>query len=213
MDERYQRGKIYTIRNRVDSSKIYVGSTIVRLCQRLAKHKCVSKKQEYNSIDLYKTVNDDWNDWYIELYENYPCKSKDELLKREGEIIREIGTLNMQTAGRTYKEYYEDNKQQISHKSKVYYQTHTEKIKATVKKYRENNLDKNKESAKKYYEQNKDKLKEYTKKYNDQNKDWIKEKTKDKITCECGCEIRKYDICRHKRTSKHQKLMSVLSSC
>jgi hypothetical protein len=41
---------------------------------------------------------------YIELYEMYKCNTK-ELVKREGEIIRQIGTLNKNIAGRTLKEY------------------------------------------------------------------------------------------------------------
>jgi hypothetical protein len=27
---------------------------------------------------------DDWDNWYIELFENFPCNSKEELNKREG---------------------------------------------------------------------------------------------------------------------------------
>lgn len=207
MDERYQRGKIYTIRNRKDNSKIYVGSTIVRLSQRLAKHTHVSKKEENKNMTLYHNVNNDWSDWYIELYENFPCKSKEELLKREGEIIREIGTLNMEIAGRTYKEYYQDNKKRISDESKVYYQKNAEKIKSNIKMYRENNPDKKKELDRKYYEQNKDKIQEYHKQYREQNEDKIKERERQKIICECGCEVRKGDINRHQKTAKHQKLM------
>ena len=47
----------------------------------------------------------------IELFENFPCNSKEELNKKEGQVIREIGTINKQTAGRTNKEWYEDNKE------------------------------------------------------------------------------------------------------
>ena len=36
-------------------------------------------------------------------YENYPCENEEQLNKREGEIIREIGTVNKQIAGRTHK--------------------------------------------------------------------------------------------------------------
>jgi len=41
------------------------------------------------------------NDWYIELYEDFPTERKEQLNKREGVIIREIGTLNKNIAGRT----------------------------------------------------------------------------------------------------------------
>ena len=105
MEGKYQRGKIYTIRCRNDNSKIYVGSTIETLCSRMSKHRYDSKLEKCNS-NLYKMVKEDsWDNWYIELYENYPCNSKEELCKREGEIIREIGTLNMLLPCRTLKEY------------------------------------------------------------------------------------------------------------
>jgi hypothetical protein len=41
------------------------------------------------------------DNFYIELYENYSCSSKEELNRREGEIIRDIGNLNHVIAGRT----------------------------------------------------------------------------------------------------------------
>lgn len=36
----------------------------------------------------------------IEVVEEFPCENKKELEKREGEIIREYGTLNRRIAGR-----------------------------------------------------------------------------------------------------------------
>jgi len=93
----YQKGKIYTIRNKNDINLIYVGSTCNKyLCNRFSNHKSNSKTAPNNSF--YKHITD-WNDWYIELYENFPCNDKNELTKREGEVIREIGTLNAKNAG------------------------------------------------------------------------------------------------------------------
>ena len=45
--------------------------------------------------------------------------------------------------------------------------------------------------------------KEYFKEYRENNRDFISQK----ITCECGCEIRRSDLARHKRSKKHIKLM------
>jgi hypothetical protein len=136
----YQKGKIYTIRNRHDKSLIYVGSTTQPLSQRLTGHRRDSLKP--NTRPLYIEVNNKWDDWYIELYENYPCNSREELNKREGEIIREIGTLNNHIAGRSKSEYYYDNR---------------EKELLTAKKWRENNPEIIKERRRKYYENNKEK--------------------------------------------------------
>ena len=81
---------------------IYVGSTIESLSRRLARHKnnCYNVKERGYNMLLYKTIRTkEWDDFYIELYENYSCKSKEELNKREGEIIRQIGTMNVKISG------------------------------------------------------------------------------------------------------------------
>ena len=107
----YQQGKIYTIRCKTDDTLIYVGSTIQPLAKRWGTHKVKSKNHQNRLI--YQTINNDWDDWYIELHSLYPCNSKEELCKKEGEIIREIGTLNIKIEGRTKKEYREDHKEEI----------------------------------------------------------------------------------------------------
>ena len=123
MDERYKRGKIYTIRCRYDDTLIYVGSTIEKyLSTRMAKHRYK------NDCKIYEIVNGNWYNWYIELYENYSCKSKQELEKREGEIIRLIGNINKRIEGRTHKEYIEDNREKIAEYKKKHYQDNKEKI-------------------------------------------------------------------------------------
>jgi len=115
----YSKGKIYTIRCKNDTSLIYVGSTIQPLAKRWGGHKLDSLRKQPEQL-IYKTINNDWSNWYIELYELYPCNSKAELCKREGEVIREIGNLNYEIAGRTPKEYYEENKEKILEKVKEY---------------------------------------------------------------------------------------------
>ena len=134
----YQDGKIYTIRNYTDNEMIYVGSTTETLSQRLAKHRSACKYDK--KCSLYSHIADnDWSNWYIELYENYPCNNRVELDKKEGEVIRLIGTINKKIAGRTGAEYYMDNL-------------------IKIKKYYEENVDKVKEYKKKYYENNKEKI-------------------------------------------------------
>lgn len=96
----YSKGKIYTIRNWDDDSKIYVGSTIQSLGVKFGEHKRRGKQEKSMNMILYKEVNGDWDNWYIELYENYSCNSREELCKKEGEIIRLIGTLNARIEGR-----------------------------------------------------------------------------------------------------------------
>jgi hypothetical protein len=143
MDNKYKNGKIYTIRYKNDDSLIYVGSTCQPLYKRFSAHKMSSNNPEKENIQLYKKMNEtDIYDWYIELYEDCSCERREQLLQREGQVIREIGTLNKIISGRTRKDWREDNKEK-------------------AKEYRENNKDKINEKARNYRLKKKDKIQEY----------------------------------------------------
>jgi len=220
----YQDGKIYTIRNYTDNEMIYVGRTVDTLSRRLAKHRTDCKVGK--KISLYShIVDNDWSNWYIELYEYYPCNERAELDRREGEVIREIGTINKCIAGRTDKEYREDNAEYIKEKTKKYYEDNAEYFKEKtkkwreenadkVKKYREDNPDKIKEKNKNYQKNNADKIKERKKKWRVENPEYIKERDKkyrekyadkinEKVCCDiCGAFSSKNNLARHQKTTK-----------
>ena len=170
----YQDGKIYTIRCRSDNELIYVGSTTQTLSRRMTTHRANSKIRP--NTKLYSKVNGNWADWYIELYEECPCTNKEILLKREGEMIREIGILNKEIAGRTSKEYYKDNTNKIGLRQKKLYEDNKEYRLSKQKIYREENgLVKIQE----YQERNKERIKEYQQEYRSKNKDKAKKYMKE----------------------------------
>ena len=114
----YSKGKIYTIRC-LNDPNVYVGSTIQSLAVRMGGHR---RAYVINKVlGRNKEIVKDINEWYIELYENYPCEKFEELTAREGVIIREIGTLNKNIPGRTKKQYYTDHKEEIKQQKKQYY--------------------------------------------------------------------------------------------
>lgn len=170
----YSNGKIYTIRCRSDPDHIYVGSTVQPLYKRWGGHKCDSKRHPEKG-KLYPTIGNNWEDWYIELYEEYPCENKEQLCKREGQIIREIGKLNKNIEGRTDKEYYQDNIGKIKEYKKKYTEENADKIKEREREYRQLNTDKIKDRNKEYCQQNADQIKEKKKEYRQLNADQIKE--------------------------------------
>jgi hypothetical protein len=187
----YSKGKIYTIRCRTDDNKIYVGSTIQPLAVRFGAHKRDSKTEKCMNKLLYQEVNNNWDDWYIELYENYSCSCREELCKKEGEIIRLIGNLNKQIAGRDKKEWYIENADKIKEQKKEYYIENTDKIREKKKEWYIENADKIKEKNKEYKIENADKIKQYRiknadkirdyqKEYRIENADKIREKRKNK---------------------------------
>ena len=103
----YQKGKIYQIKNTIDDD-IYVGSTVQSLNRRMVTHKYDAKQLQHKP--LYQNMNEyGFGKFFVELIEEYPCNSKLELLAREGYWIRERGKLNKQVAGRSFKEWYNDN--------------------------------------------------------------------------------------------------------
>jgi len=160
----YSKGKIYTIRC-LNDPNVYVGSTIQSLAVRMGQHRKSYYKNE--ELGCRKEIIKNINEWKIELHELYPCNYKTELKRREGEVIREIGTLNKNIAGRTKKEYLIDN---------------ADKIKEYKKQYDIKNADKHKEQCKEYYIKNADKrkeqIKEYKKQYDADNKEEIKQYNK-----------------------------------
>ena len=75
----YSNGVIYTIRSYL-TNKYYIGSTCSPLYKRFYEHKQVWRSHNKN----YKKYGSsckmiDYGDAYIELLENYPCNSKNEL--------------------------------------------------------------------------------------------------------------------------------------
>ena len=91
---------------------------------------------KYNHRLLYNKMNElGTDDFYIELYEHYNCNSKEELNRREGELIREIGNLNHAIAGRTKNEYVKEEKEKIKEHDKQYYDANKELILEEKKNY------------------------------------------------------------------------------
>ena len=187
----YQKGKIYKLWSpQGTEDEIYIGSTRDELRFRKSNHK---KK---NNRCQSKILFEKYDDIRIEVIEEYPCNSKAELEKKEGEYIRNNKCLNKYIPNRTIKEWREDNKEKI----KEYKKKHYKNNKQSILEHHKNNKEKLTEYKKEYRENNKEKIKEY-------NKEYYKNKTIEKVTCECGCIIRKDGLKDHKKTLKHIKLM------
>jgi len=221
----YQNGKIYSIRSHL-TDDVYIGSTIETLAKRLFNHKRYYKrwlitKKLYTTS--FKIIEKDPENCYIELVENYPCNSKNELERREGETIRNTTCVNKNIAGRTKKEYYNNNKEIIAEKSKQYYnnnkeqkieknkqynENNKEQIKEYQKQYRQTNKETIVEKAKQSRENNKEKKAEIDKQYRENNKEKISERKKQKYTCECGSTLTITTKSRHEKTTKHQSFVN-----
>ena len=122
----YNNGKIYTIRSRSRPDLIYVGSTTQPLSKRLGEHRHSSNRCSSKQII-------DLGDAYIELVEEYSCSNKEQLHRREGQLMRSLNCVNKAIAGRTRAEHYKDNKDKISKQKKQYRSDNKDKIKQYYK--------------------------------------------------------------------------------
>ena len=149
-DNKYNNGKIYTIRCTDNNNLIYVGSTTQPLYKRWYEHKQIYNKEgkQYNKLLYIKMRELGFDKFYIELYENINCENIEQLHRKEGEIIRQIATLNKNIAGLNVKENMKEY-------NKEYYEENKEKIKETKKEYYKKNKEQILEKQKEYYEKNK----------------------------------------------------------
>ena len=130
IQNKYQNGKIYQITD-IGYNKCYIGSTCEELSQRMARH-----RQKYKQF-LNGKKNMSSYDWFneygvenckIELIEYFKCDTLQELRKKEGEHIKNTECVNKQVAGRTVKEWCEDNKDKMKEYHKEYYVSNIDKI-------------------------------------------------------------------------------------
>lgn len=86
----YSKGQIYSIRFYDDDKHIYIGSTVQPLSVRLGE----LKRRRGSPLSKYilQQCNGNFKACYIELIEKLDCNNKDELKKREREIIRQYKT-------------------------------------------------------------------------------------------------------------------------
>ena len=130
----WENGCIYMLRHKDDAEheNIYIGST-TNFRGRKCQHKlcCNNINDKYYNQSIYQYIRDNgsWDEWRMIWLEDYPCKSKRELLLREDEVMLQYqNKLNQKRASRTKKEYRQDNRDKILEQHKDYYQANRDKI-------------------------------------------------------------------------------------
>ena len=82
-----------------------------------------------------------------------------------------------------------------------------EKLAEYARKYREENKEKFTASQARYRKKNKEKIAKYQTEYRGKNKEKLNQKQKEKVTCECGSNLSKVNLARHRTTDKHNDRM------
>lgn len=177
----YKNGQIYSIRSH-QTPLFYIGSTCSPLAKRLYNHKkdykYWTKNNECKYLSSYEIIK--YEDHYIELLEEYPCETKKQLNKREGQIIRFYNDkcVNKIIPCRMRVEYRQDYKIKLA------------------------------EQGKKYYESHKEEMNEHKKEYWKKNKLILNEKQKEHYDCECGGKYTYSNKQRHLNSKKHKNYLS-----
>ena len=175
----YSKGKIYIIRNSMNDMT-YIGSTCQTLAQRMAQHRRGMTIKQLQHLKLYQAMREMGKEkFYIELIENYPCQSQDELFKKEGERIREYKSeFNKFISGRDAKAYYHENKQSKLDYQKQYQQKNKDLIKEKRHQRYLSQKEQVAERDRQYYQDNREKILLQKKEYQQRNKELISDKRK-----------------------------------
>jgi len=165
----YKNGKVYKIVCNT-TGKVYIGSTTVLLCKRLAGHVNKYKRGVYTSS---KEILEGGN-YSIVLIENVECDTKEQLLKKERYYIESTKCVNkrhpitsIEEKKEQAKEYKQLNKEAIAEYSNKYY-----------KEYKQLNKEEIAEYQKEYHINNKEQIAERKKEYRQLNKTSIALKDK-----------------------------------
>jgi len=211
----------------------YIGSTANwKQRQRCHKNTCNNEKSKKYNTKVYKTIraNGGWCNFKMieigkteqltvrqaeKIEEYYRVELKASMNDRRCYVSEEQKREYKKENGKKYrtnnkdkiKEYHEANKEYFKEHNKEWREANREYLLEQKREYYKNNIDEIKQQQKEYSTKNKDKIKEYKREYSTNNKDKIKAHATEKISCQCGCQIRRGDIARHKKSKKHINLM------
>lgn len=182
----YKDGKVYRLS--CPDGHYYIGSTKNKLEYRLAQHKhAITNKTHGGNYTYFYTISVD--DLTIELIEDCPCESKQELNEYEDYYIElameDSLCLNSRRSYRTEeyikehdKKYYEEYKEHIASMCHEYYEKNKEAIMEHHRKYIAENKEKVVAYHKKYRIEHKEERHEYNRLYVEEHAEAVKEARK-----------------------------------
>jgi hypothetical protein len=135
----------------------------------------------------------------------YNEEHKEEIKERD-RVYREN---NKEAISERQKAYHEKNADVISEKRKEYYEENKEEFIGKVMEYYQENKEQILEKRKEYYENNKEIILDERQKYYKENyKTKIAVQRQAKEECECGMTVTHYCMSKHKKSKRHELLMS-----
>ena len=138
LSNRYASAKVYQV---VDNSytMCYYGSTTMQLSRRMAKHRLHyrlfgnGKFSRISVFDIFDAHGAD--NCKIELVEECPCESKEQLNQREGFYARNNECVNKNIPGRTLAEWQEDTRDHRMQMTRRWQAANPEKVKEASRRH------------------------------------------------------------------------------
>jgi len=194
----FSNSTIYHIRHIETKKVVYVGSTTNFLIRKNKhKHSCtkpnINNNNKHYNQPIYQYIRDngDFNNFEIIPVLQLSLENNIQLLIEEQKEIDKYDTLvNCKNSKQDTELYKKESLERLN-------------------KWREDNPDREKQAKKDYTTKHRDKILQNHKDRYNANKTNINEKRKEKMTCECGCIVRKADITKHIKTMKHHNLMKI----
>ena len=128
-------------RSKLEYSEELILEALATLAQRMAQHRRDMRYKERQHWKIFKAMNEIGRDaLFIGLLEDYPCQKREELLRKEGEKMREHQSeLSKIISGRSKKQYRQENSQQTQEKQSELYERNRPQLIQYQKNYRNNN--------------------------------------------------------------------------
>ena len=186
---RYEKGQIYKVVD-IGYNMCYIGSMCQSLSKRFYKHKEKYYQYTKGKADCNRRVNIIFDRYgiencKIELLQDFPCQSRNELLRQEGEHIRNNDCVNKIVSGRTNEEWRKDNYEHYINQKRQNWNETKDEQNRKKREFAKNNPDIIKQRSQDNYEKFKDKLLE-------------------RHLCGCGKYYTQCHKKRHEQTKKHQ---------
>ena len=189
----YSKCVIYKIYCKdASNADVYVGHT-TNFKARQSVHKAKSSIGKDYNIKIYSIIkgNGGFNNYYMEVIEEYPCADKKEAIQREQYWYNELNpTLNQVLPYISA----EDSKAKRVEYNKQYFKDHQDYFTKYHREYYAKNPEKKKSIARKYYLKNKNKI--------------CQKNKEERLVCECGVDIRRADKTKHIKSKTHINFLS-----
>jgi hypothetical protein len=193
-NNKYASSSIYKV---VDNAytMCYYGSTTQQLSMRMTKHRMHYKlfaegksKGRFSVFDIFDAHGVE--NCKIELVEECPCESIEQLNKREGFYIQNNECVNKRVAGQTVPEWRSANRDHVRQMQADWRSANQEHVKQIIADWRSANQ-------------------EHVKQTNADWKSANRERLQEKVTCDvCGGVCSRQCLGRHKRSEMHMAAMA-----